>query len=168
MPQESALFSGDHVMAWSTSVVAPLDGAMRHYMASGRKNLLAGQSRSRDVLSARSSSIAARGKPRSSPASRPETRRFPRSSPMSTRASTRRLPTRPPHRSALTSRISWSEGSSGPKERARLAPSIERPEPIALARHRALRRFRRAHFLSTTASSAASKLAILRGLAPKS
>jgi glyoxylase-like metal-dependent hydrolase (beta-lactamase superfamily II) len=31
MPQESALFSGDHVMAWSTSVVAPLDGAIRHY-----------------------------------------------------------------------------------------------------------------------------------------
>ena len=39
MPQESALFSGDHVMAWSTSVVAPLDGAMRHYMASLEKLL---------------------------------------------------------------------------------------------------------------------------------
>src|ERR1700730_2569206 len=33
LPQESALFSGDHVMAWSTSVVAPPDGAMRHYLA---------------------------------------------------------------------------------------------------------------------------------------
>jgi hypothetical protein len=39
MPQESALFSGDHVMAWSTSVVAPLDGAMRHYTASLEKLL---------------------------------------------------------------------------------------------------------------------------------
>jgi glyoxylase-like metal-dependent hydrolase (beta-lactamase superfamily II) len=28
------LFSGDHVMAWNTSVVAPPDGAMRDYMAS--------------------------------------------------------------------------------------------------------------------------------------
>jgi glyoxylase-like metal-dependent hydrolase (beta-lactamase superfamily II) len=32
--EESALFSGDHVMAWSTSVVAPPDGSMRAYMAS--------------------------------------------------------------------------------------------------------------------------------------
>jgi glyoxylase-like metal-dependent hydrolase (beta-lactamase superfamily II) len=39
LPQESALFSGDHVMAWSTSVVAPLNGAMRHYMASLEKLL---------------------------------------------------------------------------------------------------------------------------------
>lgn len=31
---ERALFSGDHVMAWSTSVVIPPDGAMAHYMAS--------------------------------------------------------------------------------------------------------------------------------------
>jgi glyoxylase-like metal-dependent hydrolase (beta-lactamase superfamily II) len=31
---EGALFSGDHVMAWSTSVVAPPDGSMRAYMAS--------------------------------------------------------------------------------------------------------------------------------------
>lgn len=31
---ESALFSGDHVMAWSTSIVAPPDGAMADYMAS--------------------------------------------------------------------------------------------------------------------------------------
>lgn len=28
------LFSGDHVMAWATSIVAPPDGAMRDYMAS--------------------------------------------------------------------------------------------------------------------------------------
>jgi glyoxylase-like metal-dependent hydrolase (beta-lactamase superfamily II) len=31
---EGALFSGDHVMAWSTSVVAPPDGSMRAYMDS--------------------------------------------------------------------------------------------------------------------------------------
>jgi len=31
---EGTLFSGDHVMAWSTSVVAPPDGSMRDYMAS--------------------------------------------------------------------------------------------------------------------------------------
>ncbi|MDE2578688.1 MAG: MBL fold metallo-hydrolase [Hyphomicrobiales bacterium] len=34
LPQERALFSGDHVMAWSTSVVAPPDGNMTDYMAS--------------------------------------------------------------------------------------------------------------------------------------
>lgn len=32
--EENALFSGDHVMAWSTTVVAPPDGNMRDYMAS--------------------------------------------------------------------------------------------------------------------------------------
>ncbi len=37
LPQENALFSGDHVMAWSTSVVAPPDGSMRDYMASLEK-----------------------------------------------------------------------------------------------------------------------------------
>jgi glyoxylase-like metal-dependent hydrolase (beta-lactamase superfamily II) len=31
------LFSGDHVMAWSTPVVAPPDGAMSDYMASLQK-----------------------------------------------------------------------------------------------------------------------------------
>jgi len=34
---ENALFSGDHVMGWSTSVVAPPDGSMRDYMASLEK-----------------------------------------------------------------------------------------------------------------------------------
>ncbi|QLP98456.1 MAG: MBL fold metallo-hydrolase [Rhodoblastus sp.] len=34
LTQENALFSGDHVMGWSTSVVAPPDGAMGPYMAS--------------------------------------------------------------------------------------------------------------------------------------
>jgi glyoxylase-like metal-dependent hydrolase (beta-lactamase superfamily II) len=32
--EEKALFSGDHVMAWSTTIVAPPDGAMQPYMAS--------------------------------------------------------------------------------------------------------------------------------------
>jgi glyoxylase-like metal-dependent hydrolase (beta-lactamase superfamily II) len=34
LPEERALFSGDHVMAWSTTIVAPPDGAMGPYMAS--------------------------------------------------------------------------------------------------------------------------------------
>lgn len=34
LPEENALFSGDHVMAWSTSIVAPPDGSMNAYMAS--------------------------------------------------------------------------------------------------------------------------------------
>ena len=35
--EQSALFAGDHVMAWSTSIVAPPDGAMSDYMASLNK-----------------------------------------------------------------------------------------------------------------------------------
>jgi glyoxylase-like metal-dependent hydrolase (beta-lactamase superfamily II) len=34
LPQESALFSGDHVMGWSTTVVSPPDGDMGAYYAS--------------------------------------------------------------------------------------------------------------------------------------
>lgn len=34
LPDENALFSADHVMAWSTTVVGPPDGAMSAYMAS--------------------------------------------------------------------------------------------------------------------------------------
>ena len=34
LPQERALFSGDHVMAWSTTVVSPPGGSMAAYMAS--------------------------------------------------------------------------------------------------------------------------------------
>ncbi len=34
LSEETALFSGDHVMAWSTTIVAPPDGAMSEYMAS--------------------------------------------------------------------------------------------------------------------------------------
>lgn len=39
LPEERALFSGDHVMAWATSVVIPPDGRMRDYMASLEKLL---------------------------------------------------------------------------------------------------------------------------------
>lgn len=35
--EAGVVFSGDHVMAWSTPVVAPPDGAMRDYMASLQK-----------------------------------------------------------------------------------------------------------------------------------
>jgi glyoxylase-like metal-dependent hydrolase (beta-lactamase superfamily II) len=35
--QEKALFSGDHVMGWSTSVIAPPDGNMAEYLASLEK-----------------------------------------------------------------------------------------------------------------------------------
>ncbi|HEV7256905.1 MAG TPA: MBL fold metallo-hydrolase [Bosea sp. (in: a-proteobacteria)] len=37
LAEEETLFSGDHVMAWSTSIVAPPDGAMAAYMASIEK-----------------------------------------------------------------------------------------------------------------------------------
>lgn len=37
LPEDSALFTGDHVMGWSTSVVSPPDGDMTEYMASLQK-----------------------------------------------------------------------------------------------------------------------------------
>ena len=37
LAEENALFSGDHVMTWSTSIVAPPEGDMAHFMASLRK-----------------------------------------------------------------------------------------------------------------------------------
>ena len=37
LKEANLLFSGDHVMAWSTPVVAPPDGSMKDYMASLRK-----------------------------------------------------------------------------------------------------------------------------------
>lgn len=37
LAEENALFSGDHVMGWSTTVVAPPDGDMAAYMASLQK-----------------------------------------------------------------------------------------------------------------------------------
>ncbi|MCX7280669.1 MAG: MBL fold metallo-hydrolase [Alphaproteobacteria bacterium] len=37
LAQEKALFSGDHVMGWSTSVIAPPDGEMGEYVASLEK-----------------------------------------------------------------------------------------------------------------------------------
>jgi glyoxylase-like metal-dependent hydrolase (beta-lactamase superfamily II) len=37
LAESNLLFSGDHVMAWSTTIVAPPDGAMSDYMASLQK-----------------------------------------------------------------------------------------------------------------------------------
>jgi glyoxylase-like metal-dependent hydrolase (beta-lactamase superfamily II) len=37
--EENALFTGDHVMGWSTTVIAPPDGNMRAYLASLRRLL---------------------------------------------------------------------------------------------------------------------------------
>ena len=37
LPQEQTLFSADHVMAWSTTVIAPPDGSMRAFMESLEK-----------------------------------------------------------------------------------------------------------------------------------
>lgn len=37
LEEENALFTGDHVMGWSTTVVSPPDGNMTHYYASLRK-----------------------------------------------------------------------------------------------------------------------------------
>lgn len=34
MPEQRALFSGDHIMGWSTTVITPPDGDMRRYLAS--------------------------------------------------------------------------------------------------------------------------------------
>ena len=39
LTEEGALFSGDHVMGWSTSVIAPPDGDMAAYMSSLRRCL---------------------------------------------------------------------------------------------------------------------------------
>ena len=46
LAQERALFSGDHVMGWSTTVVSPPDGDMETYMESLRKL----QRRNDDIL----------------------------------------------------------------------------------------------------------------------
>ncbi len=45
LPEEKALFTGDHIMGWSTTVVSPPDGDMADYMASldkllGREDLV--------------------------------------------------------------------------------------------------------------------------------
>ena len=43
LAEEGSLFSGDHVMGWSTSIVAPPDGAMSDYMASLRRLMERGE-----------------------------------------------------------------------------------------------------------------------------
>ncbi len=42
LAEEQALFTGDHVMGWSTTVVAPPDGNMADYMASLEKLIARG------------------------------------------------------------------------------------------------------------------------------
>lgn len=37
LPEQKVMFSGDHVMGWNTTVVAPPEGRMSHYMASLEK-----------------------------------------------------------------------------------------------------------------------------------
>lgn len=37
LPEQNVFFSGDHVMGWNTTVVAPPEGSMAHYMASLEK-----------------------------------------------------------------------------------------------------------------------------------
>jgi len=45
LPEDGLLLSGDHVMGWSTSIVAPPDGAMGEYLASLGKLLQRGETR---------------------------------------------------------------------------------------------------------------------------
>lgn len=45
LEEENLLFSGDHVMAWSTSIVAPPDGSMADYMASLETLIARGETR---------------------------------------------------------------------------------------------------------------------------
>ena len=45
LQQESVLFTGDHIMAWATSVVGPPDGSMADYLASLRKLLARSEQR---------------------------------------------------------------------------------------------------------------------------
>ena len=81
LPDSGILFSGDHVMGWSTSVISPPDGDMTAYMASldkllGRATRSIGRPTdrrlpSRTPTSARSSPIAASARPASSNASPP-------------------------------------------------------------------------------------------------
>jgi glyoxylase-like metal-dependent hydrolase (beta-lactamase superfamily II) len=48
--EEQALFSGDHVMAWATSVIAPPDGDMAQYFDSLRKLRVAPSAKGGEVL----------------------------------------------------------------------------------------------------------------------
>ena len=94
--QENALFSGDHVMAWSTSIVAPPDGSMADYMASLEKLRVRGEAiywpghggpvASRNATCARSPTIGASAKRRSWSGWKRATPRSPKSSPGSTPA----------------------------------------------------------------------------------
>jgi glyoxylase-like metal-dependent hydrolase (beta-lactamase superfamily II) len=43
LKERDILFSGDHVMAWSTSIVAPPDGSMAAYLSSLKRLLVRGE-----------------------------------------------------------------------------------------------------------------------------
>ncbi len=91
LAEEKALFTGDHIMGWSTTIVAPPDGAMRPFLELAGKaarfrpcDLLAGPWRPRHpaaTLFARPASSSARARNVHSrraggwPAQRPENRR---------------------------------------------------------------------------------------------
>jgi hypothetical protein len=100
LPEEAALFSADHVMAWATSIVAPPDGAMGPYMASLEKlrsrseestgRATAARFAIRSASCARSFITGGRGRSRSCRASRPATARSRTSSGRSTRDCRRR------------------------------------------------------------------------------
>ena len=82
LPDKGVLFSGDHVMGWSTSVIAPPDGNMGDLYGLARQiarraatrsigRPTARRSPSRITMSAPLSPIAATARPASSPASTP-------------------------------------------------------------------------------------------------
>ena len=134
--EEEALFSGDHVMAWSTSVVAPPDGSMGAYMASLEKVRArsertywpghGGPVTSPGATSGGWRCTAASARPRSSPRSRRGPRPFRIWSLGSTRASTRSLPGR---RASPHSPISWTSRSGGASR-----PSLPAASPLAASR----------------------------------
>ena len=101
--EENALFSGDHVMGWSTSVIAPPDGDMRDYMASLERlrrartastgQATATSSKTRNGWCAATSRIASNARTRSWRGSAKATARSRRSCRMCIRGSDGRLQT---------------------------------------------------------------------------
>jgi glyoxylase-like metal-dependent hydrolase (beta-lactamase superfamily II) len=113
LPQESALFSGDHVMAWSTSVIAPPDGVMGHYMTSLDKLLARDEGHGGPVKEPQGylrALIRHRRAREKSILARTVIPRLRQSSATSTRASTRRSDMRRHYRFLLTLKTLWSAG----------------------------------------------------------
>ncbi|KAF0125854.1 MAG: beta-lactamase domain-containing protein [Methylocystaceae bacterium] len=86
LAKEQALFTGDHVMAWATTVIAPPDGSMGAYMASGRGT--ANRCTIPSVFCAPCFITGARARPLFFSVSNLGTKRSVRSSPTFTKAST--------------------------------------------------------------------------------